>query len=144
MIITKFFDELTTTELYEILKSRSEVFMIGQNIHYLDMDDTDYDSLHCFYMENGRVTGYLRAFSDVNNAGVARVGRVLALQQKQGTGSRLMQESEPFISEELKVNKIRLDSQKHAVGFYEKLGYTSISDVFIEAGIEHVEMEKSI
>lgn len=35
----KTFDELTTKELYEILKSRSQIFTIEQNIHCQDMDD---------------------------------------------------------------------------------------------------------
>ena len=44
----KTFDELTTKELYEILKSRSQIFTIEQNIHCQDMDDIDYNSLHCY------------------------------------------------------------------------------------------------
>ena len=39
----KTFDELTTKELYEILKSRSQIFTIEQNIHCQDMDDIDYN-----------------------------------------------------------------------------------------------------
>ena len=57
----KRFGELTTAELYEILKSRSEIFLLEQNIVCQDMDDVDYDSLHCFLQENGRITAYLRA-----------------------------------------------------------------------------------
>ena len=53
IFIAKKFDELTTKELYEILKSRIEIFAMEQNIHYQDMDNIDYDSLHCFFMENG-------------------------------------------------------------------------------------------
>lgn len=41
MVITKKFDELTTTELYEILKARAEIFIMEQNINYQDMDDID-------------------------------------------------------------------------------------------------------
>ena len=44
----KYFAELTAAEMYEILKSRAETFMLGQNIRCLDMDDVDYDCLHCF------------------------------------------------------------------------------------------------
>ena len=46
----KRFDELSTTELYEILKARSEIFVMEQNIHYQDMDDVDCRSLHCFFL----------------------------------------------------------------------------------------------
>ena len=44
----KKFNELSAAEIYEILKARSEIFVIEQNINYQDMDDIDYDSLHCF------------------------------------------------------------------------------------------------
>ena len=42
--LAKRFDELTTRELYEILKSRAEVFMLGQGIICQDIDDVDYES----------------------------------------------------------------------------------------------------
>ena len=58
----KFFHELTTTELYEILKSRAEIFVVEQNCVYQDLDDRDYQSLHVFCTEDGKVTAYLRAF----------------------------------------------------------------------------------
>ena len=48
----KTFDELTTTELYEILKSRAQIFMIEQKIYCLDMDDIDYKAMHFFLKEN--------------------------------------------------------------------------------------------
>ena len=46
MFVAKTFDELTTKEIYEILKARAAVFVVEQNIVYQDMDDKDYDSLH--------------------------------------------------------------------------------------------------
>ena len=57
----KTFDELTTKELYEILKSRSQIFTIEQNIHCQDMDDIDYNSLHCYIMDDNKVVAYLRS-----------------------------------------------------------------------------------
>lgn len=47
-LTVKKFQELTTTELYEILKARAEIFIMEQEINYQDMDDIDYKSLHCF------------------------------------------------------------------------------------------------
>lgn len=40
--------------------------------------------------------------------------------------------------------KAKLDAQVHAIGFYEKLGYSVQSDVFMDAGIEHVLMVKNL
>ena len=58
----KFFEELTTIELYEILQSRALIFVVEQQCVYLDLDGIDYRSLHVFYEENGKVIAYLRAY----------------------------------------------------------------------------------
>ena len=60
--IIKKFSELSLIELYEIIKSRSEIFLLEQNIICQDLDDTDYSSTHCFFFDGKRVTAYLRAF----------------------------------------------------------------------------------
>ncbi|MCR5294860.1 MAG: GNAT family N-acetyltransferase, partial [Lachnospiraceae bacterium] len=60
--VTKFFDELTTRELYEILKTRAEIFVVEQDCPYQDLDGRDYESLHFFYEDGGRVIAYLRAY----------------------------------------------------------------------------------
>ncbi len=60
--ISKRFHELNTIELYEILKARSEVFNMEQKIHYQNMDDIDYRSIHCFFMKENKVNAYLRAY----------------------------------------------------------------------------------
>lgn len=114
----KTFDELTTKELYEILKSRSQIFTIEQNIHCQDMDDIDYNSLHCYIMDDNKVVAYLRAFSQDDNKYIVRVGRVLTLVHGNGLGKELMQKSIVAIKEKLKCKKICIDAQKHAVGFY--------------------------
>ena len=43
-LIVKRFDELSTTELYEILKTRSEIFVLEQECLYQDLDDKDQDA----------------------------------------------------------------------------------------------------
>ena len=48
IVHSKVFSELTTKELYEILKARAEIFVVEQNCVYQDLDDKDYDSLHVF------------------------------------------------------------------------------------------------
>ena len=78
-LIAKKFDELTTNELYEILKARAEIFIMEQNIHYQDMDNIDYESLHCFFVEDNKVVAYLRAFYQNENKNVVKIGIVLTL-----------------------------------------------------------------
>lgn len=137
----KIFDELTAAELYEILKSRAEVFMLEQNIMCQDMDDIDYKSLHCFFQDDNRVTAYLRAYYKNDNTDTVHIGRVLTLRHGIGLGKALMAESIKAIKNKTQCKKICMDAQKHAVGFYEKLGFQVTSDDFLEEGIVHVAME---
>ncbi len=138
---SKSFDELNTKELYEILKSRAEIFILEQNIHCQDMDNLDYDSLHCFFVEENRVTAYLRAFYIDSENNTVKIGRVLTLKHGSGIGRDLMEQSIKAIKEKMKCRKISMDAQKHAIGFYEKLGFIVVSDEFLEEGIVHVIME---
>ena len=138
----KSFSELTTTELYEIIKSRSEIFLLEQNIICQDMDDVDYNALHCFFFDGKRVTAYLRAFCMAEDT--VTVGRVLTLEHGKGLGRKLLEKSIAEIKNRFSCKKISLHAQKHASGFYEKLGFNIVSDEFLEEGVVHVTMETEI
>lgn len=140
-LISKRFDELSNKEVYEILKSRAEIFIVEQNINCQDMDDVDYDSLHCFFVDNNRVAAYLRAFYQDAEKNIVKIGRVLTLKHGNGIGRDLMEQSIEAIKEKMKSEKIIMDAQKHAIGFYEKLGFKVVSDEFLEEGIVHVIMD---
>lgn len=150
-MIAKFFDELTLTELYEILKSRQEVFVTEQKITCVDADDIDYRSLHCFFMDGGRVTAYLRAFYDGEKDApenqdrkTVRIGRVLTLRHGKGLGRKLMEESLAVIQERLPCGRFVMDAQKYAQGFYEKFGFRQVSGEYLEEGIVHIDMERAV
>ena len=138
---SKRFDELNTKELYELLKARTEIFVLEQNIHYQDMDDIDYKSLHCFFAEDGKVCAYLRAFYADETCGIVKVGRVLTLHHGNGIGRELMENSIQAIRQKMNCKKICMNAQKYAAGFYKKFGLKEVSGDFLEEGIIHVEME---
>ncbi|MBR2405367.1 MAG: GNAT family N-acetyltransferase [Clostridia bacterium] len=139
--ISKKFGELSATEVYEIIKSRAEIFLLEQAIVCQDLDDTDYDSLHCFFWDGKRTLAYLRAFECASESGVVMIGRVLTLKHKSGMGSELMKKSVEEIKKHFACDKIRVHAQKQAVGFYEKMGFRIVSDEFLEEGVVHVTME---
>ena len=56
----KMFQELTTDELYELLRVRSEVFVVEQNCVYQDMDGDDQQSIHLWLTEADRVVALAR------------------------------------------------------------------------------------
>ncbi len=140
-LTVKTFDELSGREVYEILRARSAVFMMEQRIHYLDMDGTDYQSLHCFYQEGGRVAAYLRAYRMEDGPEAVHIGRVLTVKHGRGLGGRLLTEAIDALRERTGCKYIRLDSQAPVAGFYEKYGFRAVSGEFLEAGIPHIAME---
>ena len=140
MFKTKLFDELTTKELYEILKARARIFITEQKILYVDMDDIDYKSLHVFIEENGQVLAYFRAY--LEDEITVKIGRVLTLTHGCGYGARLLVKGLEEVKSKFKCKKIVIDAQKHAEGFYKKFGFVTCSDDFLEEGIIHVKMTK--
>ncbi len=143
--ISKNFDELTTKELYEILKSRAKIFVEEQNMNYVDMDDTDYISRHFFLEQNGEIVAYLRAFCYGKENDTLKIGRVLSIQHGIGLGSKLMN----LVIDEMHKNnmckKIVVSAQKHAEGFYRQFGFEAVSDEYYEEeGLLHIFMEKRI
>ncbi|MBE6943846.1 MAG: GNAT family N-acetyltransferase [Ruminococcaceae bacterium] len=138
----KFFEELTTRELYEIVRSRTEIFLLEQHIICQDFDRMDYEALHCFLEKDGKVLAYLRAFQA--GEGIAKVGRVLSITHGMGYGTKLMTEALPYIREKLGVSKVVVHAQKTAQGYYDKLGFVVTSDDYLEEGIPHVTMELSL
>lgn len=134
----KRFDELTAREVYEIARARTEVFLLEQRIICQDLDGVDYQSLHCFFEQDGRVAAYLRAYRAED--GTVRIGRVLSIPHGIGLGTRLMKEALPKIRALLNGDVITLHSQKHAQGFYERLGFSVTSEEFLEEGVPHVAM----
>ena len=133
-----FFDELTTRELYRIVQARTEIFLLEQRIICQDFDGVDYDSLHCFLEQDGKVMAYLRAYRV--EGGEIKIGRVLSIKHGIGLGTRLMKESIDAIRTRMGNGRIVLNAQKHAEGFYSRLGFQVASSVFLEEGIPHVKM----
>ncbi|MBQ9531875.1 MAG: GNAT family N-acetyltransferase [Eubacterium sp.] len=136
--IIKKFDELSPKEIYEILRSRGEIFVKEQKICCTDPDGVDYESVHFFCMNEGRVSAYLRAFQYDENT--VKIGRVLTLVHRNGLGSELMKTAIKKIPEIFNCEKIYVAAQKQAIPFYEHCGFTVTSGEYLEEGIPHHDM----
>ncbi len=136
---SKFFSELDTRELYEIIRAREEIFLLEQGIVCRDLDRVDYAALHCFIERDGAILAYLRAYK-TDKDGVAKVGRVLSITHGVGLGNSIMRFALPEIKEKLGCGSIVISAQKHAQAFYEKLGFVTTSDEYLEENVPHVAM----
>ena len=61
-IKTKSFNELSTTELYDLLQLRSEVFVVEQDCVYQDIDGKDIKALHVLGYKASKLVAYTRIF----------------------------------------------------------------------------------
>lgn len=138
----KRFEELTTTELYEILRVRAEVFVAEQNCVYQDLDMKDKKAFHLFCEENGEIAAYLRILEKGISYPEISIGRVLTREtyRRKGLSRGLMMKAISFVKEELKEPEIRISAQLYLKAFYESLGFAATSEIYLEDGIEHVEM----
>lgn len=141
-MIVKPFQELTLTELFEIVRARFDVFVGEQQILEPEYDDTDYKSTHLFFQEEGKVIAYARVFPG-EHPGVWQLGRMLTVRRKEGWGAAIINGAKAYVKEQ-GGRQILLHAQVQASGFYAKQGFQTCSDVFEEAGIPHVMMRLSL
>ena len=140
-ITTKRFSDLKLEELYGILLVRSEVFVTGQKCLYVDPDGRDFGSVQVFASKGERIIACLRIYG--KEAGVVQIGRVAVIESLRGSGigRMMMRQAISYVTENSTDEKIYLEAQTYAIGFYEKLGFKVISDEFLDEGIPHKGME---
>ena len=144
-IVTKTFDELSNTELYQIMRLRSEVFVVEQDCVYQDLDNKDQKALHVVGSKQNKVVAYTRIFKPgdyFNNASIGRVV-VAADQRKYGYGKQIMEASLEVIKERLSNTIIEISAQTYLLKFYTELGFECIGEEYLEDGIPHVKMIKN-
>ena len=138
----KKFADLSPGELYSILRLRSEVFVVEQHCIYLDMDNRDPGAWHL----TGRLAGELLAYARILPPGLSfpepSVGRVLVSprHRRTGLGKELMQQSLDHTSRLFGGLPVRIGAQCYLRDFYQSLGFVPDSGIYMEDGIEHVEM----
>ncbi len=142
----KSFEELNTTELYQILQLRSEVFVVEQDCVYQDVDGKDQKSLHVFGYNENKIIAYTRLFKPGDYFKNASIGRVvIALKERNfGYGHDLMNFSIKAVKKHFKCDIITISAQKYLKNFYESHGFNQKEEEYLEDGIPHIKMEKEL
>lgn len=138
--IVKHFNELTTTELYAILKARVNVFVVEQNCPYPELDDKDLDAWHVYLTDQGNIVAYLRVLAPGVSFKEASLGRVLTTVRGKGLGKEIVEAGIEVAKEKYQTKCLRIEAQCYAQGFYEKFGFKQVSEPFLEDDIWHMEM----
>ena len=139
-VFVKRFEELSLEELYEIIKIRIAVFSLEQNCLYQDLDDKDKAAYHVYIKENDKIKAYLRVMDKGVSSDEISIGRVLTADRGVGLGNKILEEGIKAAKERMGADKIKIEAQAYAKGYYEKFGFRQISDEFLEDGIPHIEM----
>ena len=122
----------------KIRSVRHTVFVLEQAVPSdLDFDGTDPACYHVLALSDNRAVATGRVQAD------GHIGRIAVLKmwRGHGIGSALVQ----FLASEAKrkgLDRVYLNAQISAVGFYEKLGFQRTGSVFMEAGIKHIAMTR--
>ena len=140
-LIVKHFDELTTSELFEILKLRVAVFVVEQNCPYQEVDEKDRGAYHVWLQDDGGIRAYLRVLDRGVSFPEASIGRVIAVQRRQGLGTRIVREGIRVAREKFGADAITIEAQTYAAKLYENLGFCQTSEEFLEDGIPHIQMQ---
>ena len=138
----KSFSELSNDELYDILKLRSEIFVVEQDCVYNDLDGLDKQAIHQFLKEKGEIVAYSRLLKPGTRFPEYSIGRVVikASQRGTGLGIQMMEEAKKLILEEWKATSIKISAQRYLQRFYENLGFKVVSEEYLEDGIPHFGM----
>jgi ElaA protein len=141
----KTFSSLTTNELYDILSLRVEVFVVEQTCYYQDLDGRDKhpETLHLCCYQNNELVGYLRILApNVSYEGYASLGRVVTSDKArgQGLGHQLVERALPLVKEYFAGFDCKISAQSHLTAYYEKHGFYTVGDEYLEDDIPHISM----
>ncbi|WP_099354139.1 GNAT family N-acetyltransferase [Fredinandcohnia onubensis] len=122
---------------------RKVVFVDEQNVPLEEeIDQFEDEATHVVLYDHNEPVGVGR-FRVLDEYGKVERICVLASHRKKGAGNIIMQRIED-IAKERGISKLKLNAQTHAENFYKKLGYETVSGLFMDAGIPHVTMVKEL
>ncbi|MBQ0065381.1 MAG: GNAT family N-acetyltransferase [Firmicutes bacterium] len=140
--VVKRFEELTTKELYQIYKTRVDVFVVEQECPYPEIDEMDLTSIHIYLQEEGSILAYCRLIPPGIRFEDVAIGRVLSTRRREGIATKLLEKAIEVIQKEFDCSSITLEAQVYARKLYENVGFVQTSEEFLEDGIPHIQMRK--
>lgn len=140
-MVSRRFDELTARELHDVLRLRTDVFVVEQACPYPELDGRDVEpgTEHHWIADAGlTVACYARTLHDPG--GVVRIGRVVTAPAVRGRGlAAVMMRA---LVDRHGDAPLVLDAQSHLAEWYRAFGFVPAGDEFVEDGIPHVPMRR--
>lgn len=133
----------TDKEMADAFSIRRTVFVDEQNVPLEEeVDQFEKDSVHFVLYDQNKAVGAGR-YRVVDHYGKVERICILKSSRKGGAGKTLMNAIETYALEH-QSTKLKLNAQIQAIPFYEKLGYKAVSEEFLDAGIPHRTMIKTV
>jgi ElaA protein len=138
----KQFGDLRPDELYTILRLRNEVFVVEQNCVFQDADNKDQSSYHVMGWNNELLVAYARLVPAGISYSEPSIGRVVTspATRSLGMGKELMNRAINILYSKWGNTDIKIGAQLYLERFYNSFGFQRSSEVYLEDGIEHIEM----
>lgn len=137
--------ELSTTDLYDILRLRVEIFTVEQNCPYQDLDGQDLgDNIYHIraVSETNGLLAYIRVMYNNTEEKQVQIGRVVVEKNSRsiGLGRDLMMHALQLIEEkqsEYPSDTAMLHGQAYVRKYYESFGFEIEGEQFLEDDIPH-------
>ena len=136
----KSFRQLRTDELYELLRVRTEVFVVEQNCVYQDLDGDDQEAIHLWLTLENKIVALARVCPAGTHMTEISIGRAITTERGKGYGKQIMLHAIDAAIENFSATLIDIEAQEYAKGFYESVGFKQSSDTFMLDGIPHIKM----
>ena len=138
-ISIKKYPDLSTDELYALLRLRSEVFVVEQDCVYQDIDNKDQKALHIMGWEDNSLAAYTRCFGPGHYFDQPAIGRVVVQEEHRGKGlaNEIMRASIRALVQAYGPVDIKLSAQTYLLKFYQDLGFKAVGEGYLEDGIPH-------
>lgn len=138
------FTELTTIQLYQLLKLRVDVFVVEQKCPYPELDDKDHqkDVYHLLGCAGDKLIACVRLLPTGVSYPSVSIGRVAisANHRGGGIGHRLLEEALRACQSLWPNEFIEIGAQEYLEAFYTQHGFVKTSDIYLEDGIPHIDM----
>jgi len=139
------FNQLSTIELYRLIQLRVAVFVVEQTCFYQELDDKDHDkeTQHVLGYRDQELVAYARLLApDVSYPDQVSIGRVIVSTSARGIklGDRLMEQCLTQCAKHWPGRAIKISAQQHLQRYYNRHGFVTASEMYLEDDIPHVAM----
>lgn len=122
---------------------RNTVFIEEQGFER-EYDEIDGFATHIVIYEGGSAIGTCRVFFD-DDLGCYHTGRIAVLKEHRGKGlGRILVTEAEKVAKNLGGTEVFIGGQVRVRDFYERLGYTAYGDTYLDEGVPHIGLKKSV